>query len=335
MACTRCSAGGARPPRKHDRRGRSSGARRRHRRSRGNDVPVGPRANFLVSLPERLVRSLVALVGGTLHETAQLVLPRLVRRSRLYEATAKNALRIAIELVGGVEGSPTVEPGALGPRRLAIRKGAGNAVELGSIVAFGFSPLWLLAGASDVLHGTRVYLDELVAELKRAGVLAEEAAFDTVDDVLGALEGTSGGAARLIDIPPLAVSELRETLTELRDGAGSLPSGDELQRLFRGLRAEAARERRSLLEVSTGVGLAFLISARSVGTEHVAVPYREDWQPLRDEGFAGYLRRVSGPYSRAIADRFDPAQPTLTERGITRFRRTEPDEQTEPKQLTP
>ena len=65
-----------------------------------------------------------------------------------------------------------------------MRKGAGNAVELGSIVAFGFSPLWLLAGASDVIHGTRVYLDALVRELKQAGVLAEEAAFETVDDLL-------------------------------------------------------------------------------------------------------------------------------------------------------
>ena len=287
---------------------------------------VGPRATFLVSLPERLVRSLVALVGGTLHETAQLVLPRLVRRSRLYEATAKNALRIAIELVGGVEGSPTVEPEALPPRRLAVRKGAGNAVELGSIVAFGFSPLWLLAGASDVIHGTRVYLDELVLELKKAGVLAEEAAFETVDDLLASLQGTSGGAARLIDIPPLAVSELKTTLTELREGAGSLPSAEELQRLFRGLRAEAARERRSVLEVSTGIGLAFVVSARSVGTRHVAVPYQEDWQPLRDEGFAAYLRRVSGPYSRAIAGHFDPSHPTFTERGLTKLSRREPEE---------
>jgi hypothetical protein len=288
---------------------------------------VGARTTFLVSLPERVVRSLVALVGGTLHETAQLVLPRLVRRSRLYEATAKNALRIAIELVGGVEDSPTAaEPDALPSRRLAMRKGAGNAVELGSIVAFGFSPLWLLAGASDVIHGTRVYLDELVTELKRAGVLAEEAAFETVDDLLAALQGTSGGAARLIDIPPLAVSELKTTLTELRDGAGSLPRPEELQRLYRGLRSEAARERRSLLEVSTGVGLAFVVSARSVGKQHLAVPYREDWQPLRDEGFGAYLRRVSGPYSHAIADHFDPANPTLTERGLTRLRRREPEE---------
>ena len=61
-------------------------------------------------------------------------------------------------------------------------------------------------------------------------------------------------------------------------------------------------------------------TARTVGGRHVAVPYREDWQPLRDEGFAAYLRRVSGPYSRAIADRFDPSQPSLTERGLTKLR---------------
>jgi hypothetical protein len=281
------------------------------------------RTGFLVSLPERLVRSLVALLGGAVHETASLVLPRLVRRSRLYEATAKNALRIAIELVGGVESSPTATAETLPAGRLAIRKGAGNAVELGTIVAFGFSPLWLLAGASDVLRGTRVYLDELVAELKRAGVVEEEARFETVDDLLGVLEGASGGTARLIDIPPLAVSEVKQTLAELREDAGSLPAPDELARLFSGLRNEAARERRSLLEVSTGIGLAFVVSARSVGKRELAVPYREDWKPLRDQGFAAYARRVAGPYTRAIAGHFDPGSPSFTERGLTRLRRAE------------
>ncbi len=284
-------------------------------------VDVEPRLAYLASLPERLVRSLVALVGGAVHETASLVLPRFVRRSRLYEATAKNALRIAIELVGGVEGASTVELEALPPRRLAVRKGAGNAVELGSILAFGFSPLWLLAGASDVLRGTRVYLDELVAELKRVGVLAEATRVNTVDELLGALEGVSGGTARLIDIPPLAIAELRETLGELRDGAGSLPSADELAQLFAGLRSEAARERRSLLEVSTGIGLAFVVSARAVGNRHLTVPYQEDWQPLRDEGFAAYLRRVSGPYGRAVAKHFTPDNASFTERGLERLRR--------------
>ena len=95
-------------------------------------------------------------------------------RSRLYEATAKNLLRVAIELVGGVEGSPTVE--ATPPKELAVRKGAGNVVELGSIAAFGFSPLWLLAGASDIARGSRVYLEALVGELKQADVLGEQVA---------------------------------------------------------------------------------------------------------------------------------------------------------------
>jgi hypothetical protein len=65
------------------------------------------RWRFYASLSERTVRGGAAGLGGALHETFELILPRFVRRSRLYEATAKNLLRVAIELVGGVEGSPT------------------------------------------------------------------------------------------------------------------------------------------------------------------------------------------------------------------------------------
>ena len=81
--------------------------------------------------------------------------------------------------------------------------------------------------------------------------------------------------------------------------------------------------------------IRWVVSARSVGKQHVAVPYGEDWQPLRDEGFAAYLRRVSGPYSRAVGDRLDPAQASLTERGLTKLRRREPDEPPEPRELEP
>jgi len=280
------------------------------------------RSSFLVSLPERLIRSLVGGVAGLVHESAQVLLPRFVRRSRLYEASAKNLLRISIELVGGVQpASPPDEPDALGAKQLAIRKGAGNVVELGSIAAFGFSPLWLLAAASDVAHGSRVYLESLTNELKAAGVVGEEAHFGSVDDLLGALEGGSGTAARLIDIPPVELEELRRSVNELRDHAGDIPSPDELAKLYSGLRAEASLEGRSLLEVSQGIGLAFLLSARSVGRDHLVVPYREDWQPLRDEGFGGYSRRISKPYRDAVAAHLDRARGTWTERALERLRR--------------
>jgi hypothetical protein len=294
---------------------------------------------FVASIPERIVRSTAAVLGGALHETGTLVLPRFIRRSRLYEATAKNLLRVAIEGVGGVktappakspvddarpaEGAPAELPSTdhLTPRELAKRKGAGNVVELGSIAAFGFSPLWLLAAASDLLRGSRVYLNALVSELKRAGVVADDAEFGSVEELLGALERGTGRTARLIDIPPLELAELRASIDELRADAGALPGPDELSAAYRGLVRTAERERRPLLEVSTGVGMAFVTSARHVGSEHVVVPYREDWRPLRREGFAAYARRVAGPYARAAASHFHAERPTWTERLIGRVSR--------------
>jgi hypothetical protein len=276
------------------------------------------RLHFAASLPERVVRSAAALLGGTVHEAAQLLLPRLVRRSRFYEVSAKNLLRILVEGVGAVEGTSTTDPTAVPAGQVAVRKGAGNVVELGSILAFGFSPLWLLAATSDVTRGSRVYLRELVEELKAAGVVAEGADVGSVDELLGVLEGASGRTARLIDLPPLELEELRTSLQELRAGASELPSPDELARVYESLRLEAARENRSLLEVSSGIGLAFLLSARNVSRTHLVAPYREDWQPLREEGFAAYARRVGRPYSRAVVGHFDPGRETYTQWYLTR-----------------
>ena len=277
---------------------------------------------FALSLPERLFRSLAAALGGTVHETFVLTLPRVVRGSRLYEATARNLLRVTIELVGGVESRLVVEHEfEPDPGRLAVRKGAGNVVELGSIAAFGFSPLWILAAAADVTRGSRVYLDAFVAELVRAGALPEGSAPGSVDELLGALEGVSGTSARLVDIPPLEVRALRESLDDIRRDAATLPSPNELAGVFDGLREAARRERKTLLEVSVGVGLAFFNSARHVGRQHVLDPYREDLAPVRDEGLGAYARRVSRPYAEAVKRHFDTTAPSLTERGLGQMRR--------------
>jgi hypothetical protein len=266
---------------------------------------------YAVSLPERALRALVGALGGLVHESAQVLLPRFVRRSRLYEATAKNALRIAVEAVGRVE---PAEPPEVSAAEITKRKAAGNVVELGSIAAFGFSPLWLLAAASDVVHGSRVYLAAFVDELKRAGVLAEEREIGSVDELLESLENASGRTAGLIDIPPLELAQLRSTLGELRADASGLPGPAELAALYQGLREEAAREHGSLLAVSVGMGMAFLLSARNLANTHLAIPYREDWAPLRHEGFAAYARRVGAPYARAVGGHFDPTRPSWTER---------------------
>ena len=172
-----------------------------------------------------------------MHETAEVVLPRFARRSRLYEATAKNMLRIAIELVGSVEReAPAREPDA---GELLKRKTAGNVVELGSIAAFGFSPLWLLAAASDISHGSRVYLDVARhgAEARRRA-RREARARHRRRPARRARGSVRDDAPGSIDLPPLELAELRTSLAELRASAGELPSPQELARLYDGSPAD-------------------------------------------------------------------------------------------------
>ena len=60
------------------------------------------------------------------------------------------------------------------------------------------------------------------------------------------------------------------------------------------------------------MGLALLIRRATCG-RGPAVPYREDWTPIRDEGFASYARRVGRPYARpspAISTRRGRAGPS-------------------------
>jgi len=276
----------------------------------------------VVSIPEKLVRMVAAVLGGTVHETAQLALPRFVRQSSLYEATAKNLLRITIEFVGGVEPETPGEEFEPSAGKLLARKATGNVVELGSIAAFGFSPLWLLAATADVTRGSRTYLDAFVDELRLNNVLAEDTRVDTLDELLGALEGASGTTARLVDVPPLEVAALRESLSRLRADASGLPKPAEMASMLSGLRVLAKRERRSMLEVSVGVGTAFFNSARHVGRQHVLDPYGEDLAPLREEGFGAYAGRVSKPYAEAVRQHFGSETPTWTERGLKRLRPT-------------
>jgi hypothetical protein len=76
------------------------------------------------------------------------LLPGWLRRSRLYRAVVAALLRITVELVGGVTG--VLPPGDLAVGELARCKAAGSVIELASLLAVGWSPLWLLAAVADL-----------------------------------------------------------------------------------------------------------------------------------------------------------------------------------------
>jgi hypothetical protein len=287
-----------------------------------NDTNVEPGArtifsrSYLASLPERTARAGAALTGGLVYETSEVVLPLAVRRSRLYRAIVGRLLRITIELVGGVEG---VYPGQEMPaRELAVRKAAGNAVELGGLLAVGWSPLWLLAGASDLVGGTKAYLRALASELREVSVLAPDADVASFDELLTALEGTSGALADTVDVPPLNLPGVRASWQELQRQAADLPDAAGLEGIFAQLRLAASREERSLLELSSMVGLGAARAGMNLGDAHIFDYYRHALRTIVEEGLLSFLRRTSTPYLVRAGSHFDPRSSTYSERLLRR-----------------
>ena len=59
---------------------------------------------FLLSLPERALRSATALAAGVLREIGDVTIPKTIRRTRLYQNVVEATLQFLIEQVGQVDG---------------------------------------------------------------------------------------------------------------------------------------------------------------------------------------------------------------------------------------
>ena len=218
--------------------------------------------------------------------------------------------------MGDVQG--VYPPDAMPIAELAVRKTAGNALELAGLLAVGWSPIWLLAAASDLTGGTRTYLTALVDELKTAGVVPADVSIGSVEELLAALEQTSGVLAETVDVPPLNVADMRATWRELQQHAEALPDAGSLHQLYTTLQEVGAREGRSTLEVSSLIAAGALRAGIRLGDTHIFTYYREALGDIAAEGLWRYLRRVSRPYLRGARRHFDPRASTLTDRVLDR-----------------
>src|SRR6186997_235381 len=163
---------------------------------------------YLLSLPERTLRSASGMAGGLLHEIGEVTLPRALRQSQLYQNLVEASLRFLIEKVGQVEGVyPSEEKLA---EDFLVRRTAGNGIELIGILAFRASPVWVLAALADVSGAGKYLIREIATSLKEAGLLDPDTEFSTVNQMLDGLEGSAGKMASNINAPPLDVATLRK-----------------------------------------------------------------------------------------------------------------------------
>ena len=210
--------------------------------------------NYLLSLPERGVRSVTALASGLARELGQVSIPATLRQSQLYQNLVEATLRFLIEQVGQVEG---VYPGG---EKLSedflVRRAAGNGIELIGILTFRASPVWVLAALADASGTGRFLIGEITAALKEEGLLERATEFSTVDEMLDGLETTASRLASTMNAPPLDVASLRQEWSALRRDASriapkELPGADSLRDLWKEMKAEAHKQNRTVFEISS------------------------------------------------------------------------------------
>jgi hypothetical protein len=298
--------------------------------------------SYLLSLPERLVRSTVGLGAGLTREVADIAVPGGIRSGQLYQNLVDATLRYLIEQVGGAEGAYAA--GDALPDDFVVRRTAGNAIELLGIVAFRASPVWVLAALADLSGAGRYLIPQITDALKADGLLDQDAEFTTVDEMLDGLERTSGRIAAAINTPPLDVPGLRAEWQAVREEAralqpSSLPTRESLTALWQQLKNEAAHQDRSVVETSSMLAVSaarglpervrYLSASARVGASRAGYVlgaalldhYRQTLGEIRETGYATYAARQLRPYVRAAVAQFSPRRRTLTERLMERLDR--------------
>jgi hypothetical protein len=294
--------------------------------------------NFLLSLPERGLRSATALAGGLLREVGDVAIPRTIRRSQLYHNLVDVTLQFLIEQVGQVKG--VYPSGEKLSEDFLVRRTAGNGIELIGILTFRASPVWVLAALADASGAGRYLVREITASLKAEGLLEPGAEFDTVDGMLDGLEASAGRLAATVNTPPLDVKSLRQDWNALRADLAKipprqLPGAQALRDLWKEIGEEAGRQNRTVFQVSSLMAISAMKSvpekarwlsasarsaARKTGTAVAGVlleDYRTSLKQIRETGYVRYAVDQFRPYLSAAASQFSPHHESLTERLIS------------------
>lgn len=290
---------------------------------------------YVLSVPERTVRSLSALGGGLLLEASRLALPASVRDAALYRATAGVGLRFLIEQVGGVYGIyPRRDPLA---RRFVRRYAVGTSIELAGIATLYLSPVWVLAALGDATRVGKSLFSQVGDALKEEGLLDANARFETMEQLLDGIERTSTHLALSVNMPPLDVPGLRREWEQFRANLATfprtrLPDGADVERAWNRLRTTSGKLNQPVFAVSAAMGMSafssvpshlqwlsrsVLVGARTTGRvvggvflKHYAAASAE----VTRTGLTAYCAAHSRPYLLAAIRNFLPEKKSSTEK---------------------
>jgi len=289
------------------------------------------RLMYTLSLPERTLRSLAALVGGTSILLAETLFPNSLRGTTTYKVTIGLMQQFIVERVAGMKDKINEDHVQLREDYIQ-RKMAGTALEAAGLLAMGYSPLWVFAILGDAAGGGKVFLNRLVKYLKENDVLSEEIEARELVDVLEAVQEASIQSASTIDTPPLSRVELSELANEMKSNYGRVVESatnlmPRLEAIWRNMEQLALRENISVerlvgimtVDAATwskkgmNIALATGQTSTELFNENILDSYRKTLAMTSKQGIDEFLSSHMRPFMQSARAHFDPAQKTWTE----------------------
>ncbi len=272
-------------------------------------------------------------IMGVTSLVTKLLLPDMVKESATYRVTFGMLQQFLIEQVAEVK---TGEREFELKDKYVMRKTAGSILEGIGLVGIRFSPVWLLAILNDVAGGSKVYLQQLVIDMKRQGIVDEDAKYDTAYELLDGIQSSSALGVDAIDQPPVTLEEFGEFKEQLMDQYGKnndvsrkllreleeiylkMVKASEVKKVSLGelngamtmdLMRHAAKKGANLTKLTAGAG------ARIVN-ENIIKSYTASLERLNRVGKRKYLIEHMTPFMKQLRRHFDSDRETLTERII-------------------
>lgn len=287
---------------------------------------------YLLSVPERTVRSLAAVAGGTTSLLTDTLFPDSLRGTTLYKIFVGDAQRFVIDKVAAVrrevadqEPTPEVE-------NYVQRKMVGGALETAGLFAMHFSPLWVFAIAGDAAAGTSVFLQRLTAQLKQNGVIPEDAQVTGLADLLDVVHETSRQHATAMDTPPLSREELTQLASDMMSSYQQMftKATDLLPRMeaIWGQMQRIADRQNVSIDTLSGVltmdvaqwakkGIGAVLAVGQTGSdllgENILDSYVATLDKVSEQGVTTYISEKMTPFLQCAIGHFDPSRRSWTE----------------------
>lgn len=300
---------------------------------------------YAISLPERTIRALAALIGGVTTLLEENLFPEIVLTSTFYRVfigdmhaffIAKVALVERQRLNQLAQETPNEESqGEESGGDYVPRKILGGTLETAGIMAIHFSPLWVFAIVSDATSGGITFLQRLVDELKQNEVLPSDIQIKELADVLQALQDAARKSASLIDTPPLSPAQIGELAQRLKESYGRIfvETKDllpRLEKIWQKIEEVALAQKTSVAEIQGVMSLDLAVWSRksmdailSVGQvggemfgEQILASYWRTLEGVISQGLLVYVGQHLRPFWQTAVTHFDPATQTWTENYI-------------------